>query len=305
MPRDREIVVVDGLEYRPRRPAVHLLPALSALGSAGLGFRFEVSALTAGGWSPWVAGAPVGPGAFPAAPSRHDGLVAEVDEFRLTAPATAVRLRLRAQAADPAALGRAPWLISLSCWDGECPPVPSGGGAPRIAIPVPARSQMVEDPAIRLRICSPTSVAMVLEHWGRPVATAALAAEVFHPGLDRYGVWPAAVGAAARHGVAGYLLRFPDWDSAAWCLARGLPLVVSLRYGRSELTGAAIEETDGHLVVLTGLEADDVLVNDPAAPSAAAVPRRYRRAEVARAWLGGSGVGYVLFPGPAAGFPRP
>src|SRR5439155_1477480 len=76
---------------------------------------------------------------------------------------------------------------------------------------------------IRMRICSPASVAMVLAYWGERVEVASLAREIFHPALDRYGVWPAAISAAGRHGVAGYLLRFPDWASAAWCLERGLP----------------------------------------------------------------------------------
>jgi hypothetical protein len=122
-----------------------------------------------------------------------------------------------------------------------------------------------------------------------------VAADVFHRATDRYGVWPAAIRAAAARGVAGYLLRFPDWSAAAWCLARGIPIIASIRYAAGELTGAAVEATTGHLVVLTGYENGVVLVNDPAAPTGDTVPRRYRRDEVTRAWLERAGVGYVLF----------
>jgi hypothetical protein len=154
---------------------------------------------------------------------------------------------------------------------------------------------MQAEAAIAPRICSPTCVAMLLDFWRRPASLEALAAEIFHPGVDLYGVWPSAVVAAGRRGLAGYLLRFPDWAAARWCLARGLPVIVSIRYGAGELTGAAVTATAGHLIVLTGQEGDEVLVNDPAAPTTAGVGRRYRLAELTRVWLERSGVGYVLF----------
>jgi hypothetical protein len=255
--------------------------------------RFELSALVAGRWSPWVGTATVGAASFPGLAERTPELAAQVDLWLTPVPAERVRLRLRLRAADPAALLQAPWLLTLSASD--LAPADTTALAGRARLAVPPLSQVVEGGARGSRICSPTSVAMVLASLGLVADTDRLAADVFHPGLDLYGVWPAAICAAARRGALGYLLRFPDWAAAAWCLEHGLPVIASVRYGAGELGGAAIAETSGHLLVLTGYEDGQVLVNDPAAPTVAAVPRRYRHEELARVWLERAGVGYVLF----------
>src|SRR2546426_4418451 len=57
---DREDLVVRLPEWRPRDPAHRLVPAFSVLGDSVHGFRFEMSVLSAGAWSPWGAGATVG-----------------------------------------------------------------------------------------------------------------------------------------------------------------------------------------------------------------------------------------------------
>jgi len=273
--------------------ATHFVPSFSALTEAPFSVRLELSARVDGAWSPWVGSVGLGPAAFtPLADAPTLGV--DVDVFRASAPVEAVRLRARVRAPAPAAVVGAPWLLALSAATGAAPALaPRAAAAP---LAVPALSQMESDAAIAHRICSPTCVAMVLGFWRRPIAPAALAAEMFHAGSDLYGVWPAAILAAARRGIAGYLLRFPDWTSAVWCLGQGLPIIASIRYASGELTGAAVNETSGHLVVLTGIDGDDVLVNDPAAPNAASVPRRYRITELAHVWLERTGVGYVLFP---------
>jgi len=289
---DREDLIVTLAEWRPRQPAHRLVPAFSVLGDGVRGFRFELSAFAAGAWSPWVAGASVGRARFPDEVARSETLVCEIDEFVATPPAERVRVVLRVSADTRESLA-SPWCVSLSAWSPIGPEEPPPAGGARLV--VPAFSQMQEDAAIRHRVCSPTCVAMVLAYYGAPVAVADLAREMFQPELDIYGVWPAAVRAASRRGVAGYLLRFPDWAAAAWCLERGMPIIASVRYGAGELTGAAIAETSGHLLVLTGYAGGDVFVNDPAAPRAAEVARRYRLDELRRIWLAGAGVGYVLF----------
>jgi hypothetical protein len=206
-------------------------------------------------------------------------------------PAARWLVSLSAPAPDPAgpAAGR---VVHSSLPGGDLSRV---ARLPALRVDVPALSQMVEDPAIASRICSPTSVAMVLGALGLPATAAAVAEDVFHPGLDRYGIWPAAIAAAGRRGALGYVLRFPDWSAAAWCLEHGLPVIASVRYEPGGLPGAPMESTSGHLLVITGQDGSEVLVNDPAAPTAATVSRRYSLEALARAWLGGSGIGYILF----------
>ncbi|PYM95915.1 MAG: hypothetical protein DME04_03375 [Candidatus Rokuibacteriota bacterium] len=294
-------MIVELPEWSPRRPAHRLVPALGALGRDVPSFRFELSAFAAGTWSPWVAGATVGQAPLSIAAAATDSLVAQIDEFIASPPAERVRVILRVGAHGSDALLASPWFVSLSAWSPPTPDDPPVGGSARLV--VPALSQMEEDAAIKSRICSPTCVAMVLAYYGTRVAVADLAREIFHPDLDIYGVWPAAVRAAGRRGIAGYLLRFPDWTAARWCLEQGMPVIASVRYAAGELTGAAIAETAGHLLVLTGHAGGDVFVNDPAAPTASEVSRRYRLDELRRVWLERAGVGYVLFRPPLAAGP--
>lgn len=298
---DRGDAVVELGPWRPRHPARHLVPSLSVPGGAGR-FRFEASVRSDGAWSPWVATATVGGAEFAPLPGNPGVLGAQIDLWRAAVPVQEVRLRVRC--AEAARL-RGPWLATLSACDPSPAPVapaPPGGlagaaapGHDRTHLAVPALSQMAEGGAIGARICSPASVAMVLAYWGRQVGVLPLAAEMWHAGLDLYGVWPAAIDAAARRGVLGYLMRFPDWPAATWCLARGIPVIASVRYSAGELPGAAVAATPGHLLVLTGHDGDTVFANDPAASDAAHVRRRYALADVARVWLERTGVGYVLF----------
>ena len=287
---DGETALIESPAWIPRHGARHLVPSFSLLDAPPCSFRFEASVLTEGQWSSWVTTATIGPAIFADGPAAQAVLAADIDVY--TAPRAVHGVRLRVRVHPASALSR-PWLMALSACD-LVPLAPTPGG--RAALRVPPRSQMEERADIRDRICSPTCVAMVLEFWGRGVEVSALAGEIHHAGLDCYGVWPAAIHAAARRGVAGFLLRFPDWASASWCLDQGVPVIASIRFEPGEMEGTPIARTDGHLVVLTGEEGANVLVNDPAAPSARESPRRYRREQFSRVWLERGGVGYVLFP---------
>src|SRR3989442_4990792 len=216
---DREDLVVRLPEWRPRDPAHRLVPAFSVLGDSVHGFRFEMSVLSAGAWSPWVAGATVGRARFPDVVTRSEPLVCEVDEFIASPGAERIRLVLRVSGGDPAALFASPWFVSLSALspaatDGQAP----WGGARLGLSPF---SQMEEDVAITRPICSPASRAIVLAYYGARVAVVDLARDIFHPELDLYGVWPAAVRAAGPRGVAGCLLPLPPLSAPPGGLAPG------------------------------------------------------------------------------------
>lgn len=291
--RDGEGVVLDLGPWTPRAPARHLLPSFALLGPRAPSIRFELAARRAGAWSSWIATTTLGEHPFAPLPASVDGLRADIDEVHADPPLEAVRWRVRVGGPACEAVFEAPWLATLSAWDGAVDADRMSAGA--LTLAVPARTQMTEAEPIRMRICSPTSVGMAMEYLGEAAATTVLADEIFHAPTDRYGVWPAAVRAAAAHGLPGYLLRFSDWEAVAWCLGHGLPIVASIRYEPGELTNAAIPSTTGHLIVITGLDGDAVLVNDPAAPTASEVARRYPRSDLTRVWLQRTGVAYVFF----------
>lgn len=159
--------------------------------------------------------------------------------------------------------------------------------------------------------CSPTSIAMVLGALGASPSDDEL--EKF-PGPDyadpqvdfaaRYtydwtykgaGNWPANVAYATRFGLDGFVTRLRSLNEAQQFLAASIPLIASVN---GELPGFLFGRTDGHILVIRGIDANgDVITNDPAAMSNEQVRKTYRRADFERVWLGGSGgIVYVIYP---------
>lgn len=162
-------------------------------------------------------------------------------------------------------------------------------------IDVPPRSQMVEDPAIRGLICSPTSVSMVLEYYGIRLKTADVCEGVFDHTAKIYGNWPFNTAFAYLAGASEtYVKRCRSLCQVEDEIAAGRPVVLSHRWKKGELTDAPIAESDGHLIVVVGFTRDgDVVVNDPAARDR--IRRTYRRAEIERTWLeNADGIVYII-----------
>lgn len=183
----------------------------------------------------------------------------------------------------------------------EDPAAPAPPAAWQRRLPVPFRSQATDNPDHAGRICNPASVAMVLAYRGRDLPTAAVAAACHDPAHDIYGNWPRSIQAAYSLGLPGYATRLSDWAAVERLIAADQPLVITIRVNApGDLAGAPYRTTDGHVLVLTGFDADgNVAVNDPAARTAERGCLTYRRADLERVWMRErGGVAYVLEPAP-------
>jgi hypothetical protein len=162
---------------------------------------------------------------------------------------------------------------------------------------VPYRSQKFLDTSVTGMTCSPTSVSMVLHHFGidRPTTENALA--IWDNRNQMFGNWSNNTQRASELGMDAWLQRFRNWEQVKAVIARGLPVIASIRFERESYSDAPLyESTGGHLIVIRGFTPDGlVIVNDPGVKEGgdgALYPAR----GLAHAWFGHGGVGYVIRP---------
>ncbi len=169
-------------------------------------------------------------------------------------------------------------------------------------IDVPLCSQMVYPDGGNVW-CSPTSVSMVLGKWGfmtgpcEPRVRATVAG-VYDWLYDGHGNWPFNTAYAASLGMEGYVERFTSLTALEPWIKAGVPVVMSIAWSKSELDGAPVSSSSGHLIVLVGFDASgNPIVNDPAAADDAGVRLTYNRQQLEAVWLANSGgTVYLIFP---------
>jgi hypothetical protein len=115
---------------------------------------------------------------------------------------------------------------------------------------------------------------------------------------DGHGNWPFNTAYAATHGYEGYVARFTSLAKAEEFVVAGVPVVMSIAWGKGDLTGSDIDSTNGHLLVLVGFDDQgNPIVNDPASNTDDTVQRTYQRAEFEPLWLEASGgTVYLIYP---------
>ncbi len=276
------------------------------------------------GWTPWLHVGEWGQGAavpkdLPR-PQRDEasGVKVDVDWLIATTPQRWVQARLVAHGlpegqqiaadrldftfTDAARIPEPgePMFIAGAPLPGHGPSQPSVGAA------VPFRSQKIpQKPEIAGRICSPTSVNMVMAYRGVDQPVLATADAAFDPVNNIYGNWPRNVQAAFAAGVPGYLTRINSWAQARAYLAAGQPIITSIQTKLGELRFAPYPATGGHLIVITGMdEQGGVWVNDPAESNPAKGRIRLMQDDMTRVWLRRTaGTAYILLPAQSGATP--
>lgn len=172
----------------------------------------------------------------------------------------------------------------------QIPPTISSDLNYLVDLDIPARSQMVI-PEIGRIICSPTSVAMVMEYLGKTVSTEEAAAMVKDNNAGIYGNWSYNVAYAGSLGFNAYIDRYQSMDQVKEKIAQGQPVVLSIRTtNKEEVEGTPTPFPSGHLLVARGFTEKDgeeyVIVNDPSAPDHDTVRREYKLNQLEKAWRG-------------------
>ncbi|MFA6091990.1 MAG: NlpC/P60 family protein [Elusimicrobiota bacterium] len=269
-------------------PFDRLLGSWTAQTPAGASVEMRVQVRSEGAWSGWFRLPRWEEGASTSFSVQPDafGRVCE-DTLILARKADAFRYRLILEGGQ----GGKPRLhrVCISYDDASLPlpPEPPFTPGPWVReIPLTPRSQMEEQERWRRDLCSPTSLAMVLEHYGKKLSTGKAALLVRDHGAGIFGNWTLNVAAAGSLGLCGEAAWLPSFSDLQEEIAHGRPTAVSLTFAEGELSGAPLKKTRGHLVVVSGFTpSGDVIVCDPAAPERSSVRRVYLRSEFERAWL--------------------
>lgn len=295
-------------------PFTELIASFNPTTPPNTGITLEMRVEQDGIWSPWLFlqnwGKTLTP---PERTTKWDAGRVSIDTLKLDKPADHYQARITLVSFDIDAKFARPAVRRLSvCYSGVVTDekkrekilkdITAPMTQPSVAddwvrdLQVPFRGQgdSKNPKAIRKLICSPTSTSMVLQYYGIDRPTLENAAAIYDPQYDMYGNWGRAVARAGELGLDGYLDRFRSWDKVHRLIARGVPVIASIRYRKGEVKGLLLDSTKGHLIVIRGFRPDgNVIVNDPGRKDQGNGVI-YPADELAKAWFNHGGVGYVI-----------
>ena len=205
-----------------------------------------------------------------------------IDELQAKIPAQAYRFRLTLQGE-----------MDVSCVTVCVEPVEKNpaqeidfpSGKQQIKIVPLSQMQLPLSPEMQKRLCSPTSLCMALNALGFPSDPLETAAAVYDKQADIYGNWTLNTAYASARGLFACVTHFHTLAELSDYINKDSLVLATIAYQKGELSGAAAEQTPGHLVLICGWTEGKICVADPAAQTKEEVIRFYNSKEFTRAWL--------------------
>ncbi len=176
------------------------------------------------------------------------------------------------------------------------PPPPDARATARtrtLELDVPRLSQYLDAQPEKRGWCSAASLTMLLRYHGVDADVQAVARGVVDTAYGGTGNWSFNVAYAGARGLRGVVAYLRGIDHVAAFVDAGLPVAISINWNPGQLPGAPLEHSDGHLLVVRGIDRSHVAVNDPAHPS---IATRYPRAALDLVFRRAGGVAYLIAP---------
>jgi hypothetical protein len=153
-----------------------------------------------------------------------------------------------------------------------------------VLIPTTFVYQYGVDSEIGGKICSPSSVAMILKSYGIAVDVLTFAQDTYDPYHGIFGVWPRVVQNASEYGVDGTVTRYRTWGQTRDVLAADGRIAMSV--GRPLYSG--------HLMMLAGFNASGTpIVHDPARSNGYSYV--FNKSDLSHSWFDKGGVSYTFY----------
>nr|WP_279325694.1 C39 family peptidase [Clostridium saudiense] len=171
-------------------------------------------------------------------------------------------------------------------------------------IETPCISQMKRDEKIAHKICSPTSLTMLLNRLGENLKVEDVAYSCFDYNYNEFGNWTYNVAYAGSLGYKAYV-EYGGIDSLIREISNGNSIEVSVKYTNDinnkeypYIENAPLT-TSGHLIVVCGIEVSNngkwVIVNDPAGKDDESVRLKYKFEDFMKAWQRSNYIMYVIY----------
>lgn len=168
---------------------------------------------------------------------------------------------------------------------------------------IPCFSQYEREKSIASKICSPTSLTMVLNGMGENLIVEDVAWNCYDYRYEGFGNWVFNVAFAGSLGYESYI-EYGSIKTIQREISKGYSTIVSVKYTNNinNKEYPYIENspltTSGHLIVVCGIEFINnevyIIVNDPAGEDSAMVRRRYKLNEFLKAWRKSYNIMYVI-----------